>query len=103
MPGACPGPFRGGVPLPLPLPCDALHVGLGFLAGWWPTPGGRRAAVGAYLLYQALEEGLLGDGWSFTKDMLVFGLGFWLGRALGRRPCPGDAAPLPPAPPPAQS
>lgn len=90
----CPGLFKGAVPLPLPVPCDVLHGALGFLAGWWPTPGGRRAAFGGYLVYQALEEGFAHDGWSFLKDMLVFVTGFLLGAAC--RPSTGTGRSPPP-------
>ena len=84
----CPGLFHGRIHFPMPIPCDGIHLVLGVLVGVVPTM--HRAGTALFVLYQFLEEILVGDVHSFFKDVECFWSGlFWawgcMGASSGRR------------------
>ena len=76
----CPGLFHGRIHFPMPIPCDGIHLVLGVLVGVVPTM--HRAGTALFVLYQFLEEILVGDVHSFFKDVGVFLVGLVLGMGM---------------------
>lgn len=82
--GECPGPFRGDVPLRLPVSCDGVHAALGLLSAAAPHRRVRALLWCVFVLYQAVEELPGGDLGAFVRDCTLYALGLSVGLCARR-------------------
>lgn len=80
---SCPGMWNGLVPIRLPVSCSVIHVGLGFLAGYYQA----HQLAWFYFLYQTTQSAIEGRPHplsSLLRDLSEFVLGWWLGSMMDK-------------------